>query len=275
MATWDERKIDCHNHILDPARYPYLADVKYRPCAQEIGSEAQLAAVCEAYNVTHCLVTGPNSGYGTDNRCLLDCIARSNGRYKGVAVVPNDATDAMLLDLKSRGIVGIAINATYWGVEYYRDLQPLIGRLEMLDMYLQIQVEGDQLLGLMPLIERSRVKLLFDHCGRPVQSNGLAQPGFQALLALGASGRAAVKLSGLAKFSRQAFPYADTWPYVRALQDAFGLGQCMWGSDWPFLRAPERLDCGPLLSLVDRLWPRESERRQLLWETPCRLFGFG
>jgi predicted TIM-barrel fold metal-dependent hydrolase len=102
----------------------------------------------------------------------------------------------------------------------------------------------------------------------------MAQPGFQALLELGRRGQAVVKLSGYAKFSQQHFPHADTWPYVRALVDAFTLDACVWGSDWPFLRAPERIDYGTLLKLIERLFPNADERRQLLWETPCRLFGF-
>ena len=67
MGALQDRKIDCHNHILDPRKYSYTADVRYRPSAQEIGTEVQLHAVCDAYAVDHCLVVGPNSGYGTDN----------------------------------------------------------------------------------------------------------------------------------------------------------------------------------------------------------------
>jgi len=48
---------------------------------------------------------------------------------------------------------------------------------------LQVQVEQDQLLGLLPLIEKSDVRLVFDHCGRPSVANGLQQKAFQALLA--------------------------------------------------------------------------------------------
>ena len=33
MSIIDEPKIDCHNHILDPARFAYLADTPYRPRA--------------------------------------------------------------------------------------------------------------------------------------------------------------------------------------------------------------------------------------------------
>lgn len=274
MSAIDEMKIDCHNHILDPQLYPYTVDTKYHPSAQEVGTEHQLHTVCDAYGVAHCLVVGPNSGYGPDNRCLLDAIGRSNGRFKGIAVVPNDVDLETLADLKQRGIVGIAINATYHGTSYYRDIDALIDRLAELDMFLQVQVEGDQLIDLLPLLQANRCKTLIDHCGRPLVAAGLAQPGFAALLSLAANGRTAVKISGLAKFAKTEFPYNDAWPYVHALVDAFSPDMCMWGSDWPFLRATERLDYGPLLSLVDKLFPSAPVRRKILWDSPQRLFKF-
>ena len=274
MSALGEAKIDCHCHILDPRDYAYSDDVKYRPAGQEIGTERQFTALCDAYGVEHALLVGPNSGYGEDNRCLLDVVARSNGRFKGIAVVHNDASTEQLASLKARGILGIAINATYHGTEYYRDIQPLIRRLVELDMFLNIQAEGDQLVELAHLLENSDVKMLFDHSGRPILANGPDQPGFALLRALGRNERAAIKLSGLAKFSRSAFPYEDTWPYVHALADAFGEDRCLWGSDWPFLRAPERLDYGVLLSLVERVFPNAQQRRKMLGDNPCRLFGF-
>ena len=151
----------------------------------------------------------------------------------------------------------------------------MLAKLVQLDMFLQVQVHEDQLLSILPLIGRSGVRLLIDHCGRPVPSLGIEQPAFQALLALGRGGRASVKLSGYIKFSEQPHPFADTWPYVRALAEAFTLDRCMWGSDWPFLRAPERVDYAPLLTLVEQQFPDEADRRKLFWDTPRRLFGFG
>jgi predicted TIM-barrel fold metal-dependent hydrolase len=274
MSAFNERKIDCHNHVLDPQSFPYALDVKYRPVGSDIGTPEQLAAVCDAYNVTHCLIVGPNSGYGHDNSCLLDTIARSNGRYKGIAVVPNTCHRDHLEDLKARGIVGVAINTTYHSVDYYADIAPLVGHLEALDMVLQIQVEGDQLVGLLPHVENRNVKVLIDHCGRPIVANGLQQPGFAALCRLGRNGRTSVKLSGLGKFTQERFPHRDTWPFIQALVDAYGLDACMWGSDWPHFKATERLDYGPLLKIVDLLFPRAEDRAKVLWETPKRLFGF-
>jgi predicted TIM-barrel fold metal-dependent hydrolase len=102
----------------------------------------------------------------------------------------------------------------------------------------------------------------------------LDQPGFQALLALGRAGRAAVKLSGCYKFSQQPDPHPDVWPFIQALVNAFTLDACVWGSDFPFLRASERLDYGPLLDLVEMLFPDAADRQKLFWDTPNRLFGF-
>ena len=274
MSALSERKVDCHCHVLDPVQFPYANDVAYRPAAQEIGTRKQFDAVCDSYGVAHALLVGPNSGYGTDNRCLLDAIARGRGRYKGIAVVANDIATPQLAALRAQGIVGVAINATYHGVDYYRDIGALIDRLADLDLFLQIQVEGDQLTALMPAIARARVRILVDHCGRPNLANGMQQTGFRDVLALGTTGRAVMKLSGLQKFSQHAFPYDDTWPWIRALVDAYGLDRCVWGSDWPFLRATERLDYGPLLSLVDLLFPDAHDRARLLWDTPRKLFGF-
>jgi predicted TIM-barrel fold metal-dependent hydrolase len=275
MSIFDEPKIDCHNHVFDPAGFPYQADTAYRPAGQEIATAAQFRHVMDCYGVRYALVVGPNSGYGTDNRCLLDAIARSSGRCKGVAVVPQNMTTSDLAALKSKGIVGIAFNSTIHGVDYYLGTQDLLARLADLDLVLQIQAEKDQLASLHGLMARSRVRLVIDHCGRPEISAGLGQAGFQALLDLGRSGRACVKLSGYAKFSRLPHPHEDAWPFVQALLDAFTLDGCVWASDWPFVKATERIDYGPLLKLFESLVPDPQHRRKIFWEAPCRWFGFG
>src|SRR6266540_2053339 len=207
MSGFDEPTIDSHTHVFDLRRFPYAADTFYRPAGQEIGTPAQLLRVMDAHGVRHALLVEPNSGYGEDNRCMLDAIARSGGRFKGVAVVRNDVTRSELAQLKSASVVGVAYNA--------------------------------------------------------------------ALLGVARAGRAAVKLSGYVKFSREPHPHPDAWPFVHALLDAFGADACMWASDWPFLRAPERVDYGPLLQLAAELVPDPVDRRKLMWDTPRRLFAFG
>ncbi len=274
MNIFEEPKIDCHTHVFDPARFPYGKDIAYHPAGQEVGTAAQLRQVMKTYGVTHSLMVQPNSGYGSDNSCMLDAIAHGDGRLKGIAIIDFDADRAALEDLKRQGIVGAAFNPTFHGNDYYKVAEPLIRRLVEADMFMQIQSEQDQLLMYVPWIETIPVKVLIDHCGRPTPSAGLGQPGFQALLKLARTKRVSVKLSGYSKFSQPGYPFEDCWPFVRALVDAFTLEHCMWASDWPYLRAPQRQDYGPLVELVERLLPSPADRRQLFVDTPKRLFGF-
>jgi len=260
--------------VLDPTRFPYQANTHYAPAGQELGTPTQFGQLMDAYGTRCALLVGPNSGYGLDNSCMLDTIARGQGRYKGVAVVRNDVTLEELESLKRAGVLGVAWNVTYYGIDYYDDAEPLLKKLEALDMFVDIGAEPDQLLAMMPLLTNSGMRILVDHCGRPKVDGGLDEPGFKALLELGATRRAFVKLSGFAKFSREPAPHRDTWPFVRALVDAFSLEHCMWASDWPHLRAPSRVDYGVLLALVVTLFPNASERRKILWDTPRKLFGF-
>jgi predicted TIM-barrel fold metal-dependent hydrolase len=274
MHIFDEPKIDCHIHVIDPTSFPYGEDVAYKPVGQEVGTTAQFIEVMKCHGVRHALLVQPNSGYGSDNSCMLDAIAKGEGRFKGIAIVDLDVEVATLKELRSRGIIGAAINPTFHGNDYYRRADGLIKRLADLDMFLNLQVENDQFLMFAPWIERIPVKVLIDHTGRPTPPAGLDQPAFAAILQLARTGRVNVKISGYLKFARLHYPFEDCWPFVRAIVDAFTLDRCMWASDWPFLRASERQDYGPLVQLVGQLFPDAKDRRRLFWDTPNRLFNF-
>ena len=274
MNIFDEPKIDCHNHLFDPARFPYHPDAPYAPSGQEVATLEQFNRVMDAYGVQHALLVGPNSGYHTDNSCLLSALATGQGRFKGVAVVSPDITLDALATLQAQGVVGVAFNPALYGVASLDAADGLFGKLAELDLFAQIQVCEDQLLALRGLLERTSARVLIDHCGRPEVSAGIHQPGFQALLRLAASGRACVKLSGMQKFASADALQAQSSAYVHALLEAFGPQACVWGSDWPFIRHRSRVDYGPLLKLAEQLMPDAQLRRTVMWDTPRRLFGF-
>jgi predicted TIM-barrel fold metal-dependent hydrolase len=275
FSIYASPKIDCHCHVLDPQGFAYAADVAYRPAGQETGSADYFARVLEAYGAQHALLVGPNSGYGADNRCLLNAIARGRGRFKGIAVAPLDASEQQLQELQALGVMGIAFNYALHGLDYYAKAGPLHERLAHLGMFVQVQADHDQLSALEAPLRGCGAPVLIDHCGRPTVSEGLGGAGFSALLRLADTGRATVKLSGFAKFSQQQYPFNDAAPFVQALLDAFGPAHCIWASDWPFLRAGSRLDYGALLQLFASAVPDAATREAILWTTPRRLFGFG
>jgi predicted TIM-barrel fold metal-dependent hydrolase len=265
--------VDCHVHVFDPQRFPYRPDTFYAPTGQELGTPARLRTVLDAHGVGQALLVGPNSGYGEDNRCLLDTLASGAGRYRGMAVVPNATSRAELADLRAAGVLGVTLNAALLGVEYYADAGRLLADLAALDMIADVQVTGDQFVALAPLLGRSGVRVWVDHLGRPDPAAGVDAPGFRELLRWGAEGRAVVKLSGCVKVSRAPYPHADLAPYLRALLAEFGPNRCVWGSDWPFLRMPERVDYGPLLALIADQVADADDLRRILWDTPCRELG--
>ncbi|GGB79718.1 2-pyrone-4,6-dicarboxylate hydrolase [Marinobacterium zhoushanense] len=276
MSVFSERKIDCHNHIFDPLRFPYQPDSPYQPSGQEIATADQFLQLLEAYGVSHALLVGPNSAYGENhNRALLDAIQRSGGRFKGMAVVDQQCSLAQLQDLKAQGIVGVTFNVAFYGVEHFRRSSALLDRLAQLDLIAQFQVEGHQLLPLADMFVDSGARLLVDHCGRPDLEAGLQYPGFQSVLALADSGRAWIKVSGFDKFSTQAFPYADTQAHVRAIQQAYGEDRLIWGSDWPFLRARQRMDYGLMLKLAEQQFTEPLLREKYFWKNAEELIGFG
>ena len=70
-------------------RYAYSPDTVYEPHPSQAGTTAKFLAVLDAHGMTHGLLVGAGP-YGPDNRCLLDGIAGSGGRLKGIALVQAD-----------------------------------------------------------------------------------------------------------------------------------------------------------------------------------------
>ena len=266
--------IDSHCHVFDIARYPYAPDAAYRPPPHEAGTAADLAALLDAHRLSHALLVNPTSGYRYDNRCMITAIREAKGRFRGIARVPPDAEEARL-DALGDGVIGVRLDFLADGIDVLRHpaMPRLLARIRERSWQIHIQCEGDQLREGVAMLRDARVPLVVDHCGRPNPAKGITQPGFQALIELGRDGHF-VKLSGPFRFSREAPPYADTDPFVAALIDAFTPQRCIWGSDWPFLRAERRMDYGPVLANLERWFPDEHDRRCVLWDTPARLFGF-
>jgi predicted TIM-barrel fold metal-dependent hydrolase len=273
MHLFDLPKIDSHCHVFDPAQFAYGEDIAYHPAGQELGTAHYFTHVLQAYGVRHALLVGPNSGYGLDNRCMLDAIARGAGRFKGIAVLPHDTNQDELRRLQDAGIVGAAFNVALHGTDYYADIAPLLQRLAMLGMWAQIQVTKDQLPALLPMIRDSGVQVLIDHCGRPDLRDGPDSPGQRALEELAADGKSVIKLSGFAKFSNEAYPFEDARTHAQRMHALFGTDRCLWASDWPFLRAPYRMDYGTLIQLAAR-WFRPDDLQKMMWDNPLRCFQF-
>lgn len=274
MAT--SPAVDSHAHVFDTARFPFTNPHGYVPQANEQGTALEFRTVLAAHGMTHGLLVNPFAGYATDNACLLDAIARSEGRFKGVALVGHETTDAELEVLAAGGVVGARFNTLFSGATSLQGDAGvrLLARIKSLGWFAQIYFHDDEVQKLLPIVDKAGIRVVVDHCACPDTSRGIDQPGFAAVLELGRRGNAAIKLSGPFRYSKQPWPHSDCEPFVEALIRAFTLDNCVWGSDWPFVRLPMRVDYGPTRALLDWWIPDAGNRQRVLWESPRRWFGF-
>jgi predicted TIM-barrel fold metal-dependent hydrolase len=75
-------------------------------------------------------------------------------------------------------------------------------------------------------------------------------------------------------FCGDRYPYRDVDAFIAAAIEAFTLDNCVWGSDWPYVRMDERMDYGPPFTCLARWLPNAEDRHKVLWDSPARLFGF-
>jgi predicted TIM-barrel fold metal-dependent hydrolase len=268
-------RVDCHAHIIAPDAFAYTAGPSYTPRPDEKGECEQFFATLDAHAISHALLVQP-SCYGYDNACMLDAIARSRGRFKGIAAVAPHTSDKEWERLKEQGVVGVRLNLMRTDAEALSrpDSSRFLARVKALDWFLQIYATGQFWCGIQQILLRSGVRLVIDHFGEPDPSHNLNQPGFQAVLALVRETDAIVKLSAPFRTSAQPFPHVDVEPFIAAVVERYGVDRCIWGSDWPFLNTTQRVEYGKLLSLLARWLPDTADRERVLWLNPARLFGF-
>jgi predicted TIM-barrel fold metal-dependent hydrolase len=180
--------VDCHLHIIDHGRFPFLPGVGYTPRPDETGTREALASVLDAHGIAHALLVQP-SGYGFDNSAMLDAMTAAPGRFKAIAVIKGDESERELQGLADRGVVGVRFNlvtfdpAALAGASMAR----LLARLGGLDWFAQVFARDEQWQSAAPLLRQSGVKILVDHFGVGDLAGGSAHPAFRRSSTLAAA----------------------------------------------------------------------------------------
>ena len=265
--------IDCHNHIIDPARFPLAPRGGYRPGPDEEGRREDFAKILNTYGMHYALLVQP-SCYGTDNRAVLDAIAWKPGRFKAIGVLDPSTRERELGTLRAKGLVGVRFNLPFNSGALDRPTMPaFLARIKALGWFVQVHGHDADWVSAAPVLRKSGVKLIVDHMGLESAAEGLRQKGFQAVLGLGRDTEAVIKLSAPFRASRRAPLFEDVDPFVDSVLKNFGISRCVWGSDWPFLNANPRPTYDQVLAPLSR-WLSDNDRRAVLWDNPCQLFGF-
>src|SRR5215813_10381560 len=98
---------DCHAHICGPhATYDYIPDRIYTP------PDALLPAYRHLLTTLGCdrAVLVQPSFHGTDNRAMLAAMAQAGDKFRGVAVLADDASERDIAALHAAGVRGARLN---------------------------------------------------------------------------------------------------------------------------------------------------------------------
>ncbi|MCK1394742.1 amidohydrolase family protein [Bradyrhizobium sp. 1] len=210
---------------------------------------------------------------GTDNSYLVECLKQANGRLRGIAVVDLAVSPDELRTLDRAGVVGIRLNLVGQPLPDLgaAEWKALLGNVKALSWQIEIQRNASDLAVLAPQLLDYGVTVVLDHYTLPDPKLGIADPGFQSVLKLGATKNVWVKISAPYRngaagedFAKAAYPL---------LRNAYGLDRLLWGSDWPHTQFEVTQTYEKNRQFLDTLIADPGERAQVS-ASPHQLFRF-
>jgi len=264
---------DAHCHIFGPVdRYPYAARRPYTPPEAPLSA---LRALHARIGVERGVIVNATP-YGRDNTVMLDAIARSGGRYRGIGNVDDRITDRELEILDAGGVDGCRFTflSRLGGRPDMTVFDRIVTRIAPLGWHVDLYLQAELLDEFAPRLEALSVPYVIDHMGVVDASAGLDQPAFRTLLSLvERDDKCWVKITGPERISRTGPPFHDAVPFARALVE-IAPRRVLWGTDWPHPNVPSMPNDGDLMDLVALYASDDEHRRLLLVDNPARLFRF-
>ena len=267
-----EGAVDAHCHVFGPAdKFPFSPRRKYTPV--DAAAET-LFALRDHLGLSRNVIVQATC-HGSDNAAMLDAIARSDGRARGVAVVDADVSAAELQALHEGGVRGVRFNflKRLVGNAPKDDYVRIAELVADLGWHIVVYFESAELEELAPFITALPGTIVIDHMGRPEVGDGLNGPGFAQVLKLMESDpRFWIKVSCPERLSVAGPPYDDVVPFARHLVEHFP-DRVLWGTDWPHPNMVSHMpDEGKLVDMIPKIAPTEALQRKLLIDNPMRLY---
>lgn len=264
---------DAHCHIFGPGDvYPYAPDRSYTPPDAPLARFKELQATLGLERAV--LVNA--SCHGTDNTVILDAIAQSDGKYRGVANVDGSVSDAELERLHDGGIRGIRFNFVQHlgGTPDMAEFHRLVNRIRPLGWHVVLHFDAVDLLEFEEMLLGLPVPFVVDHMGRVPTKDGLDQRPFEILLETARMENCWIKICGAERVSSVGPPFTDAVPFGQAILEVCP-DRVLWGTDWPHPNIKKHMpNDGDLVDLIPLFMPDEALQQAVLVDNPQRLYGF-
>jgi 2-pyrone-4,6-dicarboxylate lactonase len=266
---------DAHCHIFGPGdRYPYAPDRTYTPPDAPLERFKELQAILGLERAV--LVNA--SCHGTDNTVIVDAIAQSGGRYRGVANADDSFTERDFEKLHHEGFRAVRFNFVkhLGGMPDMAEFHRILARIKPFGWHVDLHFDAADLVQFDALLHELPVPFIIDHMGRVPTKAGLEQAPFRTLLDLARRHPDCwVKVSGAERISSAGPPFTDAVPFARALIEAIP-DRILWGTDWPHPNISKHMpNDGDLVDLIPLIAPDAATQRKILVDNPHRLYGFG
>lgn len=263
---------DCHTHIYGPWKaFPLPDGAAYLPALAPMDD---LLAMHDRIGVSHGVLVQA-ACYGRDHSALLDGIAMSGGRYRGVALVDDATTDAELHRLDQGGVRGVRFNfmGHLPGERNFARLRETAVRVKALNWHVLVHGRLDQILPVLDAWSDLDIPIVVDHMGRQDATLPIDEVAMKALERHLENPMRWVKLSGVDRLMQGATPPWDAaLPLARRLL-AVAPDRAIWGSDWPHPNIKGDVpDDDALLAFVRLVCADEATAQAVLCDNPLKLY---
>lgn len=235
--------VDTHMHIWsdDESRYPFAHPYNDNFTPPPVAATVErLIEEMDLFGITHAVLIQMIS-YGWDNRYIVDCLHRYPERFRAQGLIdPTDPNRAERLEFwMSQGLSGMRFSPMYYqGRDEWmnsRESYTLWEKAESKRAVFNFFITTSQL----PILEEMiaafpGVKVVIDHLSRIDLNSPDPKREFDKLIRLAKYPNVWVKLAELQIISAtKIYPYHDTFPYVRYLNETFGPDRLLWGTGFP------------------------------------------
>ena len=266
---------DTHLHVYGPFdRYPLVAERNYDPDPH--------STLDDYLNVHRTLgleraviVTG--SANGTNNEVTLDALRRMNGKFKGLALLDPDISEAELLRLKEVGFTGFRIKANGRGGLSFEDSKRMTARTKGFGWHVEFMSQSmTEVINAVPSLNSLNVPYVLDHVAHAEPRQNENNREFAELLAiLRNEEHSWINLYSFYQLSEAGPPdYTDMIDIVADITSNRP-DRIIWGSNWPHagIAVPMPNDAD-LLDFLLVAAPEEKLRNQILADNPAALYGW-
>ncbi len=262
---------DCHIHLYDDS-LPLAPTATFKPPHAPLSAYRGVQA---ALGLERVVLVQP-TGYGFDNRFMIEGLAQLGDTARGICTVAEDVSDAQLQRLHEAGVRGVRFMMIVGagGPLPWSALERMSARVAALGWCINLQLDGRDTPLHAAMINRLPSKVVIDHIGKFLEPVPVSHASFKALLDLLARPQRWVKLAAPYETSKLGPPqYADVGALAKALLQAHP-DCCVWASNWPHPNRNPPPSEAELLALLGDWTGDAGLRDRVLVTNPASAFGF-